>query len=513
MRPPNRLVLLAVAAALAVSGCTATRPAPSTTLPSLPTTSVTTTAPVTTVETAPAPAGAAGIGDDYYPTMGNGGYDVLHYDLRLRLDVAAGRLAGVATLEGIALASLSSFNLDLADLDVESVFVDGDPVDFEHAGGELTVFADLFAGSTFEVRVAYAGVAGQVQPVGLRVPNGWIRSGDGMFTINQTDGAPTWYPVNNHPSDKATYTISISVDDPLVAVSNGSLVDQRSDNGTTTYSFSSDDPIASYLTVVAVGVYDIQEDRGAGGLPIRNYFSGGITDPQRDHFARQAEMIEFFAALFGPYPFDSYGSVVVEADLGAALETQTMSTFASGILRLGERVVAHEVAHQWFGDSVTPTRWEDIWLNEGFATYAEWLWIEETKGEAALRQTVEAVYRLVSGLDLVEQGTEPATALILAAREFPPPGDPPPSNLTNRSVYLRGALALHALRLRVGDEDFFEILRSYADAYRYANATTDDFIEMVEAVSGDDVNAFFDGWLLDEIIPSIPDWGLAPPGG
>lgn len=466
----------------------------------------------TTSEVRPGRPGDAGAGDDYYPRMGNAGYDVTHYSLDLRLDVAAGRLEGVASVRAVALMSLSSFNLDLANLDVTSVTVDGRPADFDHFAGELTVHADVQAGATFEATIAYGGNAGQVQPAGLRIPNGWIRSADGMFTVNETEGAPAWYPVNNHPSDKATYTISVTVDDPLVAVANGTLVEQRAEGATTTFVYESDDPIASYLTVVAVGAYEFDDQTGADELSIRNYFSEDISASERAYFARQPEMIEFFSGLFGPYPFDSYGAVVVDADLGAALETQTLSTFGRGILRLGEAVVAHELAHQWFGDSVTPRLWKDVWLNEGFATYAQWLWAEHAGGQAAFDALVQDAYGNVSGLRLAAEGLDPAAAVVRASREFPPPGSPPADNLINGSVYLRGALTLHALRLRVGDDAFFEILRSYAAAYRYGNASTADLIEIAEDISGDDLDLLFDAWLFDDIVPPIPELGLAPPG-
>lgn len=497
-----------------LSGCT-TGTFETTTAPNPPLETTATTAliaPTDPNDSGPGTAGSAGLGDPYNPAAGNGGYNVVNYDLDIDLDVATGALAGVATIEAVALDALASFNLDLEGLEVSAVAVDGEEAAFSRQDGELTVEARLERGSTFTVNVGYAGVAGQVSPGSVLIPNGWIRSQDGLFTVNEPDGAATWYPVNNHPSDKATYSISVTVDVPFVAVSNGLLQEKRSDGAATTFVYASDDPIASYLTLIAVGLFEEVPEAGPQGLPIRNYFSPGITESERSYFARQSDMIEYFSSVFGPYPFDSYGSVVVDADLAAAIETQTMSTFGRGVLRLGEAVVAHELVHQWFGDSVTPSSWKDIWLNEGFATYGQWLWEEYAEGPGRLEVRVREAYASVSGLNLVSEGLSPEAAIARAAQQFPPPGSPPLGNLFNASVYQRGALTLHDLRLRIGDDDFFEVLRSYATAYRHQNAATGDFVALAEEIAGRDLDNLFEAWLFGAVVPPIPDLDLAPPG-
>lgn len=500
---------LAVAASLVVAGCTtADSETTSTTAPST-TVTVVTTQPVVQPERNP---GSPSLGDPYSPSGGNGGYNVTHYDLDLDLDVATGALAGIATIEAVALDDLSSFNLDLYELTVSAVAVNGTEAEFVWSEGELSVLADLNRGAAFTTVVGYSGVAGQVSPASVGIPNGWIRSDDGLFTANEPDGAPTWYPVNNHPSDKATYSISVTVDEPYVAVSNGLLDEKRSGEGVTTFVYSSDDPMASYLTVVAVGLFEEEPESGPGGLPIRNFFSPDVTDLERSYFARQAEMIGYFADLFGPYPFDSYGAVVVDSDFAAALETQTMSLFGRGVLRLEEAVVAHEVAHQWFGDSITPASWNHIWLNEGFSTYAQWLWTEHVEGPEAFDNLVTNAYSTVSGSSLLSEGVSPELAATLAVEQYPPPGSPPLQNLFNASVYQRGALTLHALRLRVGDDTFFELMRTYTAAYQHQNASTEDFIDIAEEVSGQDLDLLFNAWLTEEVVPPIPQLELAPLG-
>ena len=223
--------------------------------------------------------------------------------------------------------------------------------------------------------------------------------------------------------------------------------------------------MASYLATINIDELDVETMESANGIPIRNYYSTGLPADVRKPFARQGEMLDYFSELFGPYPFEVYGVFVMDTQFGAALENQTMSIFGMDMIDLDdvegtELVVAHELAHQWFGDSVSVADWSDIWLNEGFADYSEGLWIEHTQGREALDEWVKSQYATV--VDFPEY--------------FPPPGNPPADNLFNGGVYVRGGLTLHALRLEVGDEVFFDILKTYAERYKYGNATTEDFI-------------------------------------
>jgi aminopeptidase N len=228
-------------------------------------------------------------------------------------------------------------------------------------------------------------------------------------------------------------------------------------------------------------------------------------------FGQTAEMIEFFSESFGPYPFEAYGVAVI-ADVPFALETQTLSIFSALAVsgqRDAERVVAHELAHQWFGDSVSPARWGDIWLNEGFATYGDMLWLEHTQGSEALDARVRAHYDAVSGSAWKDRPPEEVRERL--AERYPPPGTPPVDDLFNRSVYERGALTLHALRLRVGDEVFFDILRTYHHRFRYATATTADFIAVAAELSAQELDEFFHEWLYEQGVPDIPEMGLTAP--
>jgi aminopeptidase N len=321
---------------------------------------------------------------------------------------------------------------------------------------------------------------------------GWNHYEGGVYVASEPAGAHNWFPANDHPCDKATYTFVITAPKPYVVAANG-LLRTTTDNGpTTTYVWEVRAPMASYLASVNISDFARVEQQGPNGLLIRNYFPRERASELRDEFEPTAEMIEFFNGIFGPYPFEAYGVVVANTELGYALENQTLSLFGLGIEQAGEhahRIVAHELAHQWFGNSVSLKTWKDMWLNEGFASYAEILWQEHKEGKQAVEGQMKLMY------DYIAEGN------------YPPPAEPPPNDLFNPSVYLRGALTLHALRLEVGDDTFFRILRTYADRFKYGNAGTDDFIAVAEEISGRDLKALFDAWLYSRQMPDFPEQG------
>jgi hypothetical protein len=251
--------------------------------------------------------------------------------------------------------------------------------------------------------------------------------------------------------------------------------------------------MASYLATVHIGDLREQSYETDDGLLIRNYFPVSVYDAAVEKFSGQDEMIAYFDDLFGPYPFEAYGAVITEENLGFALETQTISTFGLPILQATDDLtIAHELAHMWFGDSVSPAQWRDIWLNEGFASYSEILWLEETKGERARDREVLYRYRVVD-LTLEDQPDDFKVA------------EPPSNDLFNFHVYWRGALTLHALRLRVGDETFFNILRAYTDRFRYRHVTTMDFINVAEEFAGEPLMDLFGVWIYQTELPEFPE--------
>ncbi len=439
----------------------------------------------------------SGLGDSLFPDLGNGGYHVSHYLLDLAVDIAGQTISGTATLTAQATQDLTGFNLDFAGPAIRSVTVGGQPAQNSRSGRELSITpaAPLSAGQPFTVSVAYGGQveAGQDQTAPGLI--GWIFYNDGAYVASEPDGARYWYPVNDHPCDKATYTFRITVPQPYIVAANGLLQSKTDQDGTSTYLYSARDPMASYLATVDVGRFITQTQTGPNGLPIHNFFPADVAQTMEAGLADTPQMIEYYSSLFGPYPFEAYGVVVAGAGEGFSLETQTLTLFTRGFVdspQQVEMVAAHELAHQWFGDSVSLAQWKDIWLNEGFATYAADLWLEHQSGRGALDQAMRDLYSTV------------------ASRNLPPPGLPDSRSLFGRSVYFRGALTLHALRLRVGDDRFFRILRAYADRYRDGNASTADFIAVAQETSGQDLGQFFQDWLYNAPLPPIPEMGLKP---
>ncbi len=385
-----------------------------------------------------------------------------------------------------------------------------------------------------------------------------------------------------------------------MVAANGTLTDTIDNGDTATYVWEAADPLASYVVALNIGEFTMVTDEGPDGLPIRHFFPPEIAEIGQVNFRRTPDMIAFFIDLFGPYPFEAYGVVVAKTQLGFALENQTLSLFGLdhvGALGEVDEVAAHELAHQWLGNDVSLSTWEDIWLNEGFATYASWLWFEhdvnrsildaratesynaiaEDTRNFTLNITRDQIVGLLEAMPLDEisllaedvaritelllntasedeiaaqvalltsdtlSGAEVAAylselpfesvqlktveidelftlldlydvlgeTLSIPASRFLPPGRPTQRDLFNRGIYWRGALTLHALRLRVGDEAFFDILKTYYDQHQGGNVTTADFIAVAESVSGQPLGDFFSAWLYDPIIPPIPEMDLS----
>ena len=431
---------------------------------------------------APRPApGATTAGDPLVPDSGDGGYDVQHYDLDLRITPRARpSLAATTTVTAAATQALSRFSLDLAGLDVSGVTVDGVPAAFTRVPGKLVVTParPISRGGRFTVGVAYSGTPRAINDP-LLGKYGWIPTKDGIFTGDEPDGAHTWFPGNDHPQDKATFGFRVTVPKGLTAVANGELAGTSASGDTTTYAWRARDPMATYLTMVDVGRFKVRSGRTPGGVPV--YVA---VDPVADPdgldkvYADTVKITDAWAKLFGPYPFSSTGAVVDDAPVQFALETQTRPEYVPGMAGVST-VVAHELSHQWFGDSVAVTRWSDIWLNEGFATYAEWLWGEREDPSQTVRRRFDNFYAQQGSPDLWKVA----------------PAAPGRAKLFGRSVYNRGAMTLQALRDKVGDRRFFAILRAWAAEHRHGNATTSEFIALAQRVSGMDLHRLFQVWL------------------
>jgi len=277
---------------------------------------------------------------------------------------------------------------------------------------------------------------------------------------------------------------------PFEVAANG-LPQNTIDNGDTrTYVWNSKFPMASSLATIGIGDFDTEAHSGPEGLPIRLYFEKDIPQSTRRQFADMADVITFYERIYGPYPYESAAAIVHDIDLRFSLGARTLIVFGANFA--DESLIAHELAHQWFGDSVGLKRWRDVWLNEGFATYAAALWAEHSQGSDKFDQEVRGYYAILASGGFL----------------FPPPGDPGPENLFSGSVYARGALTLHALRLAVDDEIFFEIMRTYYARYAGSNANTDDFIAVAEEVRRRQLDDLFDAWLYLKDIPDIPEMDL-----
>jgi aminopeptidase N len=447
-----------------------------------------------------AEAGSSGLGDSYYPGFGNGGYDVTHYTLDFTVnDVSASDLTAIATIEATATQDLLSFNLDFIGFKIESITVNDVTADYSRKGQELTItpLKPLMMGQSFTVVVRYSGSPQEMRSVALPVQTGWIIAEDRSFVLSEPDGSANFYPVNDHPLDKATYTFRVTVPEPFEVAANGVLTETLDNGNTTTFNFELHDPMASYLATINIDKFEVEEMESEGGIPIRNYYSSDLPEEVRKPFARQGEMLDYFSEIYGQYPFEVYGSMVMNTEFDSALENQTLSIFGIDMIDYDdvegtELTVAHELSHQWFGDNVSVADWSDIWLNEGFATYSEALWQEHLYGREGLDDYVKYLYEDVA--------SDPGY--------FVAPGNPPANDLFNGGVYERGGLTLHALRLEVGDEAFFEILRSYFAMYKNSNATTEDFIAVAKKVSGKELDGLFDSWLYGKKMPPIPQMGL-----
>ncbi|MFI6985332.1 M1 family metallopeptidase [Embleya sp. NPDC050154] len=432
--------------------------------------------------------GAPGAGDPYFPLSGNGGVDVAHYDLDLDYTPTTRRLEATAELAVTATQRLSSFNLDLSGLNVDSVRVDGRRAGFSRNGTELTITParTLDKGRRFTVVIGYSGVPAHVyDPDGS--PDGWIiQPDDSVFVASEPQGAMTWFPSNSHPTDKSTYDVEVTVPDGWTAVSNGRLRDQRHRAGKTTFSWREAKPMAAYLATASIGRFQVEQYVTADGLPVYNAVAPSQAAATKPVLDQLPAVIEWETKLFGRYPFEAAGAIVEDApDVGYALETQTRPIYDRAP-SIGTLV--HETAHQWFGNSVSLTKWQDIWLNEGFATYAEWLWDAEHGGLSTAQQFAA---------DYALPATDPLWSFPAAD-----PGDG--GHIFDKPPYERGAMVLEKLRRTVGDKAFFTILKTWATDRRYGHGDTRQFIALSKRISGKNLDSLFNTWLFTAGKPATP---------
>lgn len=448
-----------------------------------------------TVSACQAAAGDNGFGDAYLPELGNGGYDVDHYDIVVRIDPSSNFIDAEVTISATSTQHLSSFNLDFAPLEVESVNVNGTRASYIQEANELIITPEgsLPAGHQFTVDIKYSGNPQPAETPILSIPVGWFHAQDGTInTMNWPDGAKTWLPGNHHPGDKATFRIQASVPEPWVIAGPGNELQVREAAGEKHYTFDMDVPMASGSAVLYVDEYEVTDLAGPSGVDIRSYVPKDAPSNVARSFEELTAMIEHFEGLYGQYPFERYSVVIADPDLpmcdGAASANgeQTISLHCPSLFATDRTTLVHELGHQWFGHSVTPSGFKDSWLAEGPATYTGWMWDDIQQSDRTLDKIVESK----------------AIHYQLMSRPSAPIGEPPKGLITD-ALYTGGGLLLHALRSELGDETFFDVLREYLGRYQYSNASTDDFIAVAEQVSGRDLQTFFDNWLLEADVPVL----------
>ena len=426
--------------------------------------------------------------DPYLPGHGDVRFQVDHYDLHLDYRVHSNHLEAKALLQLTAVEQLADLTLDLHALEVTSLRVTGAAVArWTHRSSRIRIRlrAPVAPGAALTVAITYRGRP-RTMP-GPDGPTGWEELTDGVLVAAQPHGAPTWFPCNDRMADKATYRVTVRTDPGYRVVSNGTLTAERRLGRRVEWVHEQHRPMATYLATLQIGRY-VLEPQASPAAPSALVAPAGRMPAARAAFSDQPRMIATFAEMFGPYPFDAYTVVVTDDALEIPLESQTLSTFGTNHLSRvweAQRLIAHELAHQWFGNTVTAASLSDIWLHEGFACYAEWLWSEavgRTTAQEEARRHHALLARRSQDLVLTDPG---------AHRTF------------DDRVYKRGALTLHILRRAVGDDAFFALLRSWVDTHRFGVVTTADFEAMVRTRTGVDPVALLGPWLRERALPPL----------
>ena len=535
--------------------------------------------------------GAKSINDSIFTKEGNGGIDTIHYDINISWNDKTNVITAKTNIDIKTTQRLSAFSLDFHALEIVSITVDAKPVKFSREEDKLMIILEktLEKESPFQVSIEYKG-----QPSGLEdsITFGWERTAEGVQALSEPNAAKNWFPCNNHPKDKATYAFHITVPNTYDVVANGTPQETIHHKQTTSYHFKTREPMASYLTLLAIGHYDLELLKTDTDIPIYNYYCKGMKEKDKKVFSHQSDILTFFSQKFGAYPFASAGIVASEGESILAYETQTRPFFGTPT---SEQMLAHELAHQWFGDLVSLDEWKESWLKEGFATYSAALWFEHKQGKDYMGKWVKGTFESLMGIQrlpkenmskmlkafeikerilssdevikLIDMGTKGKTeaeSLKRALAHIPKEGissykldavfkemsfpyfdlifnqyvdfmniisgEKSENNISfndlvatlgqaprdvhtlsqiySSGVYARGALAMHALRIKVGDTTFFNILQTYFKHYKNSHANSTDFEAIATEVSKENLDDFFKAWLEDKLIPDIPKYGL-----
>ncbi len=436
-------------------------------------------------------AGGDSIGDPYIPELGNTGYDVQSYHLNLDLDPAQETFnANLEIIATVTLENLGRLSLDSLGLDLHRVFVNDQVANFYQ--NQSKVYIDLprpFAlGERLVIAIDYQGkflpysspyMPGYGLGISRPAPNQ-------LLAFSEPDGARAWFPANDHPLDKAEFRLQASVPQGLTAVSNGNLLQTDTTLGKSTFTWYEDDPIATYLVALSVADYRRIDDRPVGDIQVRHY-AFADDENMAQHVQRTSEILQFLTGLIGSYPYDEFGFVEVEpADLG--METQTSILLARNYWQKKDpsEILVHEAAHHWFGNHLSLKSWGETWLNEGFATYIQFLWLVTQN---------EPLQKLLSDAetDLLSIENKENSALVNPAAGY----------LFGANPYQKGAWVLHMLRLELGDEAFFALLKQYYQRFAGGYVTTADFQALAEEYRGSSLETFFDQWTESPVLPHL----------
>jgi aminopeptidase N len=460
----------------------------------------------------PAP-GAAGIGDTLFPLLGNGGYEVANYDLNLTYPKKdpAQQVTGTVTITATATQDLSRFDLDFAGDAIATVSVNGAPAKFSFGGGELVVTPARFLPKGRSFTVVVSGFKATPITGTADAPSGFLKTPDGTALTGQPNAAHNLFPSNDHPRDKATYTITLTQPAGWTGTASGQQIRTFNHDGYVTETYREANPMATEVAQIVVGDFVVRSRPPVDGIPIRDVAPtrlAGTLLPEADDESAEMTWLESQA---GKYPFENYGSLFIDANINAGLETQTLSLYdtlsADRPIAMFNPFMVHELSHQWFGDSVAPANWSDVWQNEGHATWYEMAYAEKT---GVLQDyvgfaTTEAFYRAVYGIsDELRAGLGPVAG----------PKSGAFADLFNENVYYGGALTLYALQQKVGAATFQQIERAWAAQFRGQSKSTDDFIALASQVSGQNLTAFLQSWLYGTTTPPMPghpDWTVNPP--
>jgi aminopeptidase N len=424
--------------------------------------------------------------DSVYPDVGDPRVDALLYDLDLSWDPLDERLEASAVVTFRATRTAPRFQLDLGrGLTVGDVRLDGEGVAFTRRGKDLVVQAPIEADQRYELALDYVGTPRPAPAPTTRSDfstTGFTVTGAGeVWTMQEPYGAYTWYPVNDQPSDKALYDITVTAPAPWTGVSNGRLTALTTDDGATTTSWQLTEPASSYLVTLAIGDYAHSSNTTEGGLRVDYWTPRGMV-MNLDRLQSAAASVDWIETRLGPYPFDSLGLVVTDSQ--SAMETQTMVTLGNSDYVLSPQVIAHELVHQWYGDQVSPADWRDVWLNEGMTMLMQWIY-EDEHDIRPLRETIDTARAADQGL----------------RDQYGPPGAYDPRQFGGSNIYYPPALMWNELRMSLGDDEFFRIARSWLSENDGTSVTREQVYDHWETETGRELSGFFDRWISGSRTP------------